>query len=143
MNAQAPAQGILLHRDYGDAKVYEIPCDCQNCNHSHKVWVEAEDTGITVTTYTTQETDWWTESVAKRYDIACPVLQEIDWFWKNLYNSIATRIRLTWQIWRHGYVKYEASLIMTQQQALNYAETLKSAVKDVEEFRNQRCSKNK
>jgi hypothetical protein len=34
-----------------------------------------------------------------------------------------------------GYVECEASLILTQQQALNYAEVLKSAVKDVEEFK--------
>ena len=34
-----------------------------------------------------------------------------------------------------GYVEYEASVIMTEQQALNYAETLRSAINDVKEFR--------
>jgi hypothetical protein len=37
-----------------------------------------------------------------------------------------------------GYIEYEASIIMSQQQALNYADTLKSAVKDVETFRKQK-----
>jgi hypothetical protein len=34
-----------------------------------------------------------------------------------------------------GYVEYEASIIMSEQQALNYAETLKSAIIDVKQFR--------
>jgi hypothetical protein len=34
-----------------------------------------------------------------------------------------------------GYVEYEANIIMTEQQALNYAETLKKAIKDVSAFK--------
>jgi hypothetical protein len=40
-----------------------------------------------------------------------------------------------WTLLTRGYVEYEASIIMTEQQALNYAETLKLAIKDVEVFR--------
>ena len=34
-----------------------------------------------------------------------------------------------------GYIEYEASIIMSEQQALNYSETLRSAIKDVKEFK--------
>jgi hypothetical protein len=34
-----------------------------------------------------------------------------------------------------GYIEYEGSIIMTEQQAFNYAETLKKAVEDVKNFK--------
>jgi len=77
----------------------------------------------------------WTESIKPRYDIEIPILQSFDWFWKSIWNGLATRLRLTRDIWLHGYVKYEASLIMTEQQALNYSDTLLKSVEDVKEFR--------
>ena len=43
MKAQKPAQGILLNRDYGGAMHYTIPCDCGCDEHSHHVWIEADD----------------------------------------------------------------------------------------------------
>jgi len=107
--SQMPAEGVLLRKDYGDSKVYQIVCECGDCDHDHNVWVEAEDTGVTVTTYTQQKTKWWQLS----------------------------RWQIIWRLLTRGYVEYEASIIMTRQQAVNYAETLKSAVKDVKEFRSE------
>ena len=40
-----------------------------------------------------------------------------------------------WKLLTTGYIKYKASIIMSEQQAVNYAETLKSAVKDVKTFK--------
>jgi hypothetical protein len=40
-----------------------------------------------------------------------------------------------WTLLTRGYIEYEGSIIMTQQQAINYAETLKKAVEDVETFK--------
>lgn len=107
MNPQIPAQGILKQNDWGDSKVYQIICNCGQTDHSHTVWVEAEDTGITVTTYTKQKSKWW----------------ELN------------RFQTIWTLLTRGYVEYEASIIMTEQQALNYADTLKSAIKDVKNFK--------
>ena len=104
---QTPAEGILLRKDFGDAKIYQVVCECGDDTHSHDVWVEPDDHNITVTTYTQQKTNWWT------------------------HNGLWTRLKLTWQLWIHGYIKYEASIIMSRQQALNYANTLQAAVKDV------------
>lgn len=107
MNAQIPAEGILSQRDYGDAKTYKVMCDCQCDDCTHTVWIEAEDIGVTVTTFTKQKTNWWSK----------------------------TRWAAMWTLLTKGYIEYEASIIMSRQQAVNYAETLKSAIVDVEEFR--------
>ena len=137
MEAQIPAEGIMLHRSYGDAKTYVVQCECGCEGHTHHVWVEADDSGVSVQTFVELKTDWWTENVEKRYDIDNEALQEFDWFWKGVWNSLCTRVRLTKDIWLHGYVKYEATLIMSKQQATNYGHTLLSAVEDVEAFRRE------
>jgi len=113
MKPQSVAEGVLLRKDYGDAKIYNIVCECGDCDHSHNVWVEAEDHGITVTIYTQQKTKWWQENR-----------------WKTM-----------WTLLTKGYVERESTLIMSEQQALNYANVLQSAVKDVKEFNKQRKEK--
>lgn len=106
MKAQVPAQGILITRDYGDAKQYEVTCECSDGDHSHKVWVEADDANVTVTIYTTAKSKWWE---------------------RNRWSQL-------WTLLTKGYVEYEADIIMNQQQALNYAAVLNSAVTDCAEF---------
>jgi len=135
MKAQEPAEGILKTHDWGDSKWYSVVCGCGQPDHSLTVEVEADETGVNVNTYVTAKTDYWTESVKKRYDIDSPWQQEFDWFWKDLWNGLVTRLRLTWRIWTKGYVQCETTIAMTEQQALNYAETLKKAVEDVKGFK--------
>jgi hypothetical protein len=101
MKAQQPAEGILKSGEWTDAVAYLVPCTCGCDDHAHRVWVEADDTDtVVVTTYTQQKTRWWELS----------------------------RWRIIWRLLTTGYVEYEASIIMNPQQALNYAETVKSAV---------------
>ena len=107
MKTQKPAEGILLRKDWGDSKYYIVTCECCSDDHAHNVWVEADETGITVNTYTTQKTNFWSK----------------------------TRWHHIWKLLTAGYVEYEASIIMSKQQALNYASVLQSSIKDVEEFR--------
>lgn len=137
MKAQSPAEGILKRSDFGDSKYYQVTCTCGNDDDSIEVEVEATDHEISVTHYTTQKTDWWTTSVSPRYDIDNPWLQEFNWFWTGLWNGLCTRLRLTKNIWWDGYIKYQQTTCMTEQQAINYAETLKSAAKDCRQFRNE------
>lgn len=143
MKAQKPAEGILITHDWGDAKMYHVNCSCGNDDDSIQIGVEvtANDHSIEVCHFTTQKTDYWTEAVKPRYDIDNVWLQEFDWFWKGLWNGFCTRLRLTKNIWFDGYLKYQSTTIMTEQQTLNYAETLKSAVKDCREFHNKRMEK--
>lgn len=135
MKPQKPAEGILKTNDYGDSKWYHVICGCGQPDHSLTVEVEAEEFGVSVNTYVTVKTDYWTESVKKRYDIDGPWAQEFDWFWKDLWNGLITRLKLTWTIWTKGYIKAETTILMSEQQALNYAETLKSAIQDVKDFK--------
>jgi len=115
MKSQTPAEGILLRKDYGDAKIYQIVCECGDCDHSHDVWVEAEDHGVTVTIYTQQKTKWWQSN----------------------------RWKIMWTLLTKGYVERESVLIMSEQQALNYANVLQSAVKDVKKFKEERRANSK
>lgn len=138
MKAQIPAEGILKRNDYGDSKWYQVVCGCGQEYHNHNVDVEADDCGVNVNIYTTVKTDYWTETVDKRYDINNPWLQEFDWFWKDIVNGTIRKLKLTWELWTTGAVTAETTIIMTEQQALNYAEVLKSATTDVAQFRKQR-----
>ena len=142
MKTEKPAEGILKRNDWGDSKTYQVVCDCGQPDHDHNVWVEADETGITVQTFVTAKTDYWTEAVKKDYNINSIWLQEFDWFWKDLVNGFVTRVKLTWTLWTKGYIEVETSLCMSKQQALNYASVLQSSVKDVEEFRKDRTRKN-
>jgi len=110
MKPELPAEGILKRNDYGDSKTYSIPCSCGCDNGTHNLWVEADKFGINVTTYQQLKTKWWA------------------------FN----RFQIIWKLLTKGYVEYEACIIMTKQQALNYAETLRVAVKDVEAFRSKK-----
>jgi hypothetical protein len=104
-SAQTPAEGVMLVRDYGAAKTYKIACQCQSDDHIHNLWIEAEESEVTVTIYA------------------------------QLKSKGINRWHRIWQLLSTGYIDCEESIIMTQQQALNYAEALKSAAKDVEEFK--------
>ena len=141
MKVEAPAEGILKRSDFGDSKFYSVACSCGNDDDSLEFEVEADAMGVTVTTWTTQKTDWWSDVMEKRFDIHSPWQQEFDWFWKDLINGFVRKVKLTWEVWTTGVVKVETTIAMTEQQALNYAETLKSAVKDVASFRQQRKEK--
>ena len=115
MTPEFPAEGIMKTNDWGNSKVYRVACNCGGEDHDHNVWVEAEDIGITITIYATTKTNWWSK----------------------------TRWYHIWTLLTKGYIDTESTIYLTQQQSLNYAETLKSAIIDVEEFRKIRNEQNK
>ena len=106
MKAETPAQGILKMNEWGHSKMYKIDCSCGNDTCAHIIDIEADSFDVTVTIYTNPKTKWWTMSR-----------------WKQI-----------WTLLTKGYLEYETTLCLDKQVALNYAETLKSAVKDVEKF---------
>jgi hypothetical protein len=113
MMYQTPAEGIMKTGDWGDSKVYRIACNCHDENHNHNVWIEADDHDIVVNIYTTGKTNWWSK----------------------------TRWHHIWTLLTKGYIDTESSVHLTKQQALNYAETLKSSIEDVEQFRKEQDAK--
>lgn len=110
LQAQIPAEGILKRGNWGDAITYQVVCDCHDSEHDHQVWVEADSHYVTVTTYTTQKSNWWSLS----------------------------RWKIMWVLLTKGYVEYEASIVMTEQQAANYANVLQTAAQEVVAFRKQK-----
>ena len=141
MKAQVPAEGILKRNDFGDSMYYQVVCSCGQEYHDHNLEVEADRTGVNVNLYITVKTDYWSDTVEKRYDIDNPWLQEFDWFWKGLVNSFVRKVKVTWELWTTGAVTAQSTIAMSEQQALNYSETLKAAMKDVQQFRDQRQAK--
>jgi len=113
MKTQTPAEGVMKTNDWGDSKVYRIACNCGDENHNHNMWVEADDHDITVTIYTTGKTNYWSK----------------------------TRWYHIWTLLTKGYIDTESTVCLSKQQALNYAETLKSAIVDVDTFRAERKEK--
>ena len=138
MKTQEPAEGILKRGEWGDSKFYQVVCGCGQEYHDHNVEVEASETGVDVTVHVTVKSDYWGELVEKHYDIDDEWQQEFDWFWKDLVNGIWNRLKVTWEIWTTGTVTAQATIAMTEQQALNYAKTLESAIQDVKHFRDER-----
>lgn len=113
MKAEKPATGILKHGDFGPAKFYYVQCDCGSEDCAHTVEVEADDIHVQVHLYHTQHTKWWE---------------------KNRWKQI-------WQILTRGYAEMQTTIVLNEQTALNYSEVLKSAMKDVKMFRDQRKEK--
>lgn len=107
MKPQTPAEGIMLQRDWGSAKTYLVECECTDPDHAHTVDVSIDDFGIAVEIWTTAETPVWKTS----------------------------RWKMIWQLLTKGTIKYNVAIILREQQALNYAETLKSAIQDIKEFK--------
>ena len=113
MRLQSPAEGVMKTHDWGDSKMYYIVCDCGDSDHAHTVEVEADEFGIHVHCYVKVRTKWWGKK----------------------------RWRQIWQILTNGYAEMETTVVMQEQTAFNYAETLKSAVTDVKKIREDRKKK--
>jgi hypothetical protein len=113
MNAQQPAKGVLQVNDWGTSKMYKAVCECGDNDCTHTIDVEAEDTGVIVTIYTMTRTNFWSKSR-----------------WSHI-----------WKLLTKGHADFETCIIMSRQVALNYANVLQSAVKDVEDLRNEQANK--
>jgi len=132
-----PAQGILMHKDYGDSKYYAIQCDCMDSDHTMTMEVEADESDVTINIWTQVKTDWWNEAWRKRYDIENPVYQRAHWVVIDFLNGLWHRVKLTYNIWVKGYYEMESWTILNRQQAVNLANVLVTAADDVTKFREE------
>ena len=140
MEAQKPARGISIESDEApDFRVYRVNCECGSDNHEHVLIVEVQDSVVEVSINTTEHTDHWTEALAPNYELS-GVSWHFDLALKNLVNGFLRRVKLTWQLWRHGHVKYSANLVLNRQAALNYAQALQDAVLTAQDFADQQQS---
>lgn len=126
--------GISQTNDFGNSKYYRVECSCQADHDAILFEVEADPQtrAITVHTWTTQRTDCWSDWKGVDYNVnRDPLWEEWNVRLKTLWRTLCLRARLTWDIWVHGTARYDAWTIMNQQQALNYSETLRTAIADV------------
>ena len=110
LTPETPATGVLIKNNWGDARRYQVVCECGQSDHEHDVWVEANECDVEVQIYVRAKTNWWSR----------------------------TRWHHVWQLLTKGYVRCETIISMNSQQATNYAAILQQAVTDVEEFRKAR-----
>ena len=109
MKPETPAQGILKINDWGNSKMYRAVCSCGDDDCSHTIDIEA-DQEVNVTIYTRTRTNFWSK----------------------------TRWSHVWRLLTKGHTDFETTIILDRQSALNYAETIKMAIKDVETFEKER-----
>ena len=143
MEAQRPAEGILLQHDHGFSKTYLVSCTCGSPDDQLHVDVEAEESGVIVNIYSKQVSTYWKDRVVDEFGDS----MKDGWFWgmvdtisynmRYFLNSFNHRLKVTWRVWTKGYVEFESATYMTEQQALNFAETLKTAAEDVKSLRTQ------
>jgi hypothetical protein len=139
MQAQQPAEGILKSTDFHDYKSYKVSCACGSDDCIQNIAIEADDYHITVHISTRQTTSYWARIVDEHRAIKNRFLEKAWYTAAGLINNIYNRVRITWHVWVKGYVTYESTTLLNQQQALNYAETLQKAVKDVAQLQAERA----
>lgn len=105
MKSETPARGILKINDWGKSKMYKAVCECGDDGCSHVIDIEA-DNEVNVTIYTRTRTNFWSK----------------------------TRWSHIWSLLARGRADFETTVVLDKQTALNYADVLKSAVRDVESF---------
>jgi hypothetical protein len=108
---QRPAQGISLDKDFGDAKVFNVECDCSSDDHAVKMWIEVQRDhdipDVEVSFYVTT----WT---------------------KGFWNDWPARLRAVYDILIKGVHKQEHHMLLNKQSALNFAEAIKDTVEELD-----------
>ena len=113
MKPQKPAQGIMLDRNWGDARSYTIACECGDREHYPQMWIEVGDESdvelqnVTVTFYVETVSPWYR----------------------------LNRWRQIWQMLTRGYVKQESTVILSKQAALNLSTVIRNSVNEMQQIK--------
>lgn len=129
MDAQAPAKGIMEQTGGKDWKMYRVPCSC-GCDNQIDLMVEVDDYNVSANFYAMTKTTWW----KRRFDT------DVDDQWlvyavKEFANDWLNRFSVAWTALTQGYVKTEVTVMLSDQQCINFAETLKTAVAELQKIR--------
>lgn len=121
MQAQIPAQGIRLEKDFHGAKWYTVSCECGNQNDEISVWIEPDDyQDVTVNFYVKTKTAWWKNSENSN-----------NWC-SRLWGGLIHRFKVARDVWIRGFYETESCTILSKQTALNFAKALEDSVADLE-----------
>jgi hypothetical protein len=138
LEPQTPAEGITATspNSYQGYRSYKVTCLCGDCDHDMHVEVEWADdiNDVNVTICTTQTTKFWDRAIEPNYSKYNGMIEDLYFWYVGLVNGLAHRLRVTWDVWMNGKVEYQATTVMTAQQALNFAETLKTASTEIANY---------
>lgn len=125
----------MLTHTFQDSIYYRVDCTCGNEDDQINFCIELEEDmqEVQITLDTIQKTDWWKK-------LADWDVYKIDNSWlftivnsiQELINGIYHRLKITRDVWLHGYVKYNTSTFLTKQAALNFAQALIDSVDTLE-----------
>lgn len=107
LTPEKPAQGILVRTQSDSYHQYQVVCSCGHDGHTHEVFVELEP---------------------DLKQVSVTVYTKVE-TWKN-------RWRYIWQLLTRGHLELETSLLLDQQQAINYAHALTQAVDKLNKEKN-------
>ena len=146
LKAQVPAEGIYKNWDYGNSKSYVVNCVCGAPDDSIEFEISADEFNVEMVTHIISKSVWAIEIVTPncKYNnkkIQNSWLYSIDEGTRSIINMVYRKIKLTAEVWFKGYITYHHSTAMTEQQALNYAETIKTALHDVDAFQKERLKR--
>lgn len=109
MKEQTPAQGISIDKDFGDAKIFNVECDCTSDDHAVKMWIE----------------------VQRDQDIPDVEVSFYVTTWTPLWKGWLQRLQAVYDILVKGVHKQEHHMILSKQSALNLAKVIEKTVSDL------------
>lgn len=118
MTPQEPAQGISVEYNTEDMKSYRVNCDCTCEDHAVDTWVEIEaepDFGVCVSFFVKT---WTPASLAE--------------------GGLWQRIKKAANILFKGVDTQEHDIILKEQAALNWVTAVQKAMKDLNEYKDQK-----
>jgi hypothetical protein len=129
MEAQTPAEGILLKKKYDSWRWYEVPCEC-GCTNKIEISIEIDDPDdnfVTCHISSQLKTAYWHETFPVTYHE--PYLIQGA---KQLVNTVVRRLKICWTAITKGYVEAETYTLLSKQQALNLSTVLVTAIDEIE-----------
>ncbi len=109
MEPQIPAVGIAQTGQFKDASIFQVSCDCNSPEHSVNMWIEVDP-----------ETEFKLISVNFYVET-----------YSNFKTNWSTRLKIIWNVLTRGYYKQEASVLLNEQTAVNFAQTI---LREVDKF---------
>jgi hypothetical protein len=128
MKPETPASGISQICNYTDLEQFRVNCSCQDTDHDVVIEVSTDNHDTTITHYVTARTDNWTNhfpGLEPTYENRFYNLIQAS---RNLLNTLVYRLKVTRDVWFRGQVRYEASIILDHQTAVNYAQCILTSI---------------
>ena len=110
MNIQEPAFGVAQTGQFKDAAIFQVSCDCNTPAHTVNMWIEVDP-----------ETEFKLISVNFYVET-----------YSNFKTNWSTRLKIIWHVLTRGYYTQEASLMLNEKTAINFAHTI---LREVDKFK--------